>query len=298
MSYQKTIIEKLEKYKTMIYFLSPSYALYDSLKFKGADKDRRKDINSNLSNLIKVLNFLWAISLFAIFGAFDFKRRINMNSYKIYIDDLLFGIMFVVIPIVLCEILLKFYYRYYNMLEVYIKNSSKYKYYFLKEVKYIYRCMLVVGVCLLITSKRNVVLDFIIFFLLIVYYGVSRIIHFFVVFVPDIVGKIENGKSRDGQGIVRLVSLVIFSYLNLIIDYTILFYSLKWFGQMFMQGINMFGNDIYSIVDMLYYTIGCESLLANNYLVKIYVILLNVSIALIITGNLSVYLSTERKRSN
>ncbi len=298
MSYQKTIIEKLEKYKTMIYFLSPSYALYDSLKFKGADKDRRKDININLSNLIKVLNFLWAISLFAIFGAFDFKRRINMNSYKIYIDDLLFCIMFVVIPIVLCEILLKFYYRYYNMLEVYIKNSSKYKYYFLNEVKYIYRCMLVVGVYLLITSKRNVWLDFIIFFLLIVYYGVSRIIHFFVVFVPDIVGKIENGKNRDGQGIVRLVFLAIFSYLNLIIDYTILFYSLKWFGEMFMQGINMFGNDIYSIVDILYYTIGCESLLANNYLVKIYVILLNVSIALIITGNLSVYLSTERKRSN
>lgn len=298
MSYQKTIIEKLEKYRPMIYFLSPSYALYDSLKFKGTDKERRKDINSNLSILIKILNFLWAISLFAIFGAFDFKRRININSYKIYIDDLLFGIMFVVIPIVLCEILLKFYYHYYNMLEVYIKNSSKYKYYFLREVKYIYRFMIGVVLYLLIKSRRYVMLDFIIFFLLIVYYGVSRIIHFFIVFIPDIVVKIENGKSRDGQYIVRLVSLATFSYLNLIIDYTILFYSLKWFGERVMKGINMFGNDIYSIVDMLYYTIGCESLLANNYLVKIYVILLNISIALIITGNLSVYLSTERKKVN
>lgn len=301
MPYYKMLYNKLNKIKEIIYLLSPSYWLYQSLKCKNECNDKN-DINKDIANIIKILYLCLSITIFIMFSGFDLKKIILANEYRINYSQILFILITILIPMIIISNLLKLYKVFLEKRTEYLKSYSKIKYLFLKNLSLFIVLISIFTLFILVVDSRIFKLtskiEKITLILLILFYGVSRIIHFFVVFIPDIIRKVETGEKREGKGVVRLSLLAVFSYLNLIIDYTILFYALNIYSNKYLHNVIMFNNDISTIMDMLYYTISSDTISANYFLAKFYIIILNISITLIITGNLAVYLGMKKDENS
>ena len=84
------------------------------------------------------------------------------------------------------------------------------------------------------------------------------------------------------------------SLVSLILDYTILFYVLHTIGNELLN-IDMFSCDIENIVDMLYYTAGFGDINPEDFITKIFVMMKDIAMFMLLTGNLAIYLSIESK---
>ena len=318
------IERKIEKYKKLLYIISPSYWLYDSLKIKvklseegclhdsikikeelsGEDKIK----NDNIVNLMKYFYLALSVFIFSLFSIYDAKNRI-INNMKVEQSDLFFSVIYdllfsgisnllfiiimVVIPLLIVWYLLNKSKVTFEKIKDYIEKNNKFKFYMFKHIKFIYIVIIVCYLIILSDESKLFWIKFIGIIVIILFYGVSRPVHFALVFIKDIVKKLEKDERRDISGKIRLIFLCIGSYLNIIIDYSILFYSLRIFGVKYLGNLSMFGNDINSILDMMYCTIGYENLIANNYIIKIFIIIMMISITILITGNLAVYLNIK-----
>lgn len=108
------------------------------------------------------------------------------------------------------------------------------------------------------------------------------------------VKKTYRKEERDVDGKIRPIALAMVSLVNLILDYTILFYALHTIGNELLN-IDMFSCDIENIVDMLYYTAGFGDIKPESFITKILIMIKDTAMFMVLTGNLAIYISIYRK---
>lgn len=290
-----TVNNLIKKFKITLYVISPSFAFYNELKDrKNLNDKERKENNKNVSNLMKALYFSLTTFVILLFSIYDFTNRINEN--KTILSN---GIFLIIILLTFLLFLISLYFKrkYLKAMEKYMNNKHKIINMFLKRIEIIYVFGIASSIFLCIYTNNQANIEKYIFWILLYFYGVSRPVHFFLVFIPDFIKKLETNDGRDNEGKLRLIILAVFSYFNMVLDYTVLFYSLNILVGKYFNGMHIFDNNITNIIDMLYYTIGCNTLLANNFIMKFYAILLKLSVAILISGNLANYISMKEKQT-
>ncbi|GEP64130.1 hypothetical protein CBE01nite_18980 [Clostridium beijerinckii] len=293
--YYEKIEEFIKKYRWILYLLSPSFAVYNHLK------DEKSNINwkvhnGNLSNLMKALYLSLTIFILTIFSISDLKNIVNANPEGFSGSKLAFLIINIIMA-VLCWRSISFKNKYLKEIKEYILSKSKILYVVIKNIEVIYILAAFTLIFTYICNEdfRIASVEMYMLAILVYFYGVSRPIHFFLVFVPDLIVKMEKNKKKDEKGRLRLVIIAVLSYVNIILDYVVLYYVLNIFVYKYFNGINIFDNNIGNIIDMLYYTTDCDTLLANNSLMKFYSVILKLSSAVLITGNLALYISMGKE---
>lgn len=306
MSYYEKLDEFLNKKtnKYIIYVLSPTYALYNVMRIKErSKKQEHKNFNLYLSNNTKF--FFLALSLFIIsmISVYDIGNMKNMkhinNTYKVTY------ILLCTLPLYLSfnyflSLLKKVSFNSDNEESKYNKKYDCFKFIFGKKVIIIMN-LIFISYCLLnsagiIGFENNKILKLLLLFMSIYILGVSRPIHFMSVFILDILKKLTKGDKRDIDGKIRLVLLAIGSVVNIIVDYSILFYTLNTIGIEVFSISPMFNSDITNIVDMVYFTSGFSDIQPSNFITKILYMMKDISIFILMTGNLAIYLNMETKR--
>lgn len=282
-----------EKIQSIIYKLSPTYKLYNNMKIKG-----NRNFNEHLANNTKLFFLslsLFIVSMISIYDASNMKNKVYIGLY-----------------IVLCILPLFVSYNYFlasfekielNNEDLEKKDKKKYdrfKSLFSKKTVIIINITFILY-CIFnmfgINGFENVrILKFLLMIITIYIFVLSRPIHFFSVFILDILKKLTKGDKRDINGKIRLVLLTIGSVVNIVLDYSILFYMLNTIGTE-LSGIKpMFNIEIKNIVDMVYFTAGFSDIEAANFITKIFVMIKDISIFILMTGNLAVYLNIEIKK--
>lgn len=298
--YYEKIEEFIKKSRWILYLLSPSFAVYNYLKDEKVNINWKAH-NGNLSNLMKALYLSLTIFILTIFSISDLKNIVNADPEGFSGSKLAFCIITIIMA-VLCCCSISFKNKYLKEIKEYILSRSKILYVLIKNIEVLYLLVAFSLIFVYICNQDFQIasVEGYIFGILTYFYGVSRPIHFFLVFVPDLIVKIEKNKKKDEKGRLRLVFIAILSYVNIILDYMLLYYVLNIFVYKYFNGINIFDNNIGNIIDMLYYTTDCDTLLANNSLMKLYSVILKVSSAILITGNLALYISMgkEEKERN
>lgn len=298
--YYEKIENFIKKSRWILYFLSPSFAVYNYLKDEVVNINWKVH-NGNLSNLMKALYLSLTIFILTMFLVSDLKNIVNADPEGFSGSKLAFYII-VIIMTVLCYQSIYFKNKYLKEIKEYILSRSKILYVLIKNIEVLY-IVVAFGLIFIYICNEDFLIangEGYIFGILTYFYGVSRPIHFFLVFLPDLIVKMEKNKKKDEKGRLRLVIITILSYVNIILDYMVLYYVLNIFAYKYFNGINVFDNNIGNIIDMLYYTTDCDTLLANNSLMKFYSVILKVSSAILITGNLALYISMgkEAKETN
>lgn len=289
--YYKKAYGFIDKIKVLLWGFSPSFMLYKSMKDKVVINCNEKEYKSNVSNLMKALYFSLTACILVLFSIFDFKNRFYQKGGWTSYSNIAFLIITFIIPLITCFISVYYKNIYLNKIQQYI---SKLVYRILKNIEVLYVISLIISILMCFYTELHFNIgEEIILGVLAYYYGVSRPIHFFLVFVPDLIKKIETGAKRDNQGRVRLINITVLSYINMVLDYVVLYYVLNIFAYKYFNEVNVFSNSIKNIVDMLYYTVGCDTLLANNFIMKFYRIIFKASVTMLITGNLAEYISMK-----
>lgn len=297
--------------KSIINILSPTYALYNNMKIKGAriGVDKTIDVvkienskfNQNLANNTKL--FFLSLSLFIVsmISIYDIK---NMDD-KDYVYKILYALLFTIPMYMLFNFLLskfnKIDLKYKELEKKDKKNYIKFKFVFSKitiailNVVFILYCLSdMIGINYL---ENNKIVKLILLASSVYILAISRPIHFFSIFILDILKKLTEGDRRTINGKIRLVLLTIGSVVNIILDYSILFYTLNTIGIEFLDIKQMFTPGITNIVDMIYFTGGFSDIQADNFITKILVMLKDISIFILMTGNLAVYLNIEIEKT-
>lgn len=295
------IDKKIQDNKKNIYIISPSYWLYDSLKIGAEGEENiRKTINSKLANLMKYFYLSLSIFIFSLFSMYDARNRIieilKVKQVHLLLLLIYIGLIVIItigIPLVLVRYFLNKSKAAFEDISQHINENSKLKFYMFKYIKCIYILILVCYLSIILSGNKLGYIKPIGIIIIILFFGVSRPIHFALVFIKEVVKKFEIDKKMDKSRKLRLIVLCMASYLNLIIDYSILFYSLKILNNKYLGNITIFENDIKSIWDMIYFTVRNGDLVANNYIGRIFIIIMISSITILITGVLAAYLNIE-----
>ncbi|MDU2148125.1 MAG: hypothetical protein E7E58_08995 [Paeniclostridium sordellii] len=281
-SYYKKVRKFIKKFNVIFMVFAPTYAIYSCLKSKMPDRNDRYILSNDIKKFFLALSIntlawifmidlvyehnwinqlcLWLCFSISIFVSivFLFNVKNNFSNRKIskvtsiICEIILF--VFCALPIIAgCSILFKAPINYKYIIEKYIFS--------------------------------NIICGFIIYIL-----AISRPLHFFLVFIPDILKKIEKGEKRTGVGKARLLLIAVGSYINILIDYTILYYFLNKIGKHF-SGFS-------DILDILYKTSGCGDLNPSSMIAKILIIIQSASITILIAGNLAIYINMNTKQKN
>lgn len=294
--YYDSINSFIDKNKRIISILSPTFSIYNYSK-----KKEDREYNQILAENTK--KFFISISIFIILliSIFNFKQFDIVNKGNLIFKILYVGVCIVTPYIILHNIILKEY-----GITIDCNSNSKYekirasisKFVFSKSIPIIFNVFMLVYVLVIFSTSIYIEADLSIKIMLLlatVYiFGVSRPIQFFLVFIRDMVKKTYRKDERDIDGKIRLVILAMVSLINLVLDYTILFYALHTIGNELLH-IDMFSCRIETIVDMLYYTAGFGDINPESFITKILVMMKDIAMFMLLTGNLAIYVSIESK---
>ena len=262
-------------------------------------KNNNKVYNIRLANNTK--KFFMAMSLFIIILISEYNLKnlfINNNPNVLKYTYIIIG--FILPCFILNKIILKDYGMHINY------NCRKFKYIipqiiYSKNIKIMFTVIIILySIVLFFTNiflNIGYVVQWIFLILTIYIFGISRPIQFFLVFIRDILKKMYKKDERDIDGKIRLIILAIISFLNLVLDYSILFWTLDTLGYLILD-VKMFDNNINNIIEMIYYTSGCGDFNINNFIPMLFIIIKNISTFILITGNLALSLNIESKDSH
>ena len=277
--------------KFFISILSPTYFLYDSMKIKGD-----KEYNKELANNIKL--FFLSLSLFIIsmISLYDIS---NMDD-KSVIFKLSYILLCTLPTYIAFNYLLtsfkKIDLNYENLEKKDQKRYNRFKFIFSKKIFIIINLIFILYCCINIAGinffENSRFIKALLFVSTVYIFVISRPIHLFSVFILDMLKKLTQGDKRDIDGKIRLILLAIGSVINVILDYSILFYMLNTIGYEFYK-ISMFNGNVKNIVDMIYFTGGFSGIDASNFITRTLVMLKNISIFILMTGNLAIYLNID-----
>ena len=280
--------------KNIIYVLSPTYFLYDSIRIE-SNKDYKIELANNIKLFFLSLS-LFIISMISIYNIshMDGKSNIIKISY----------ILLCIIPIYL---LFNYFLNSFKQIDLNYedleekdkKSYSKFKFIFSKKIVMVVNAIFVLYCCINIVDRNflnnSVIIKSILFISSIYIFAISRPIHLFSVFILDMLKKLTEGDKRDVDGKIRLILLAIGSVINIVLDYSILFYMLNTIGAELFN-TTMFDCDVNNIIDMIYFTGGFEEINASNFITRVLVMLKNISIFILMTGNLAIYLNIEEEK--
>ena len=297
--YLNKINDFIEKNKKVISGLSLTFSIYNYSR-KNEDKDYNKALANNTKKLFLSIS-LYIIMLISIFNftKMIFYKEKNLVLTIIYMIICIIGPLFAYNKIIL---------KNYGI-NIECNGESKFeklrcflsKKMYNKKITMILNIFIFIYIYIMIKTDifKNVDLSIKYFLLIVTIYifGISRPIQFFLVFIRDIIKKTYRKDERDENGKIRLIILAIISFINLIFDYSILFYTLNTIGSEILN-ITMFKCNTNNIVDMIYYTAGFGEINPENFITKILVIMKNVATFMLITGNLAIYVSIDSKDKN
>lgn len=282
--------------KKIISILSPTFSIY----FYSKKRDDNEYNNKLADNTKRFFVSLSTLIIFLI-SIFNFRQLCIVNEENSMFKVLYAGVCIVIPYIILHSIILKEY-----GISIDSNSNSKYekirasisKIVFSESIPKIFNVIILIYILIIVNSNTYVEYPFIIKLMILVatiyIFAISRQIQFFLVFIRDMVKKAYRKEERDIDGKIRLITLAMVSLLNLILDYTILFYALHTIGNELLN-IDMFSCNIENIVDMLYYTAGFGDINPESFITKIFVMMKDIAIFMLLTGNLAIYLSIERK---
>lgn len=281
--------------------ISPSYYLYSILKFDYSTNYetliKQKEFNRILADNVKnfylmvVLNTLLVINVNEIYEGRNYMSRYNM----------FFSLL---ICCVLIFLTFKFSNRIY-FVEDYGTNIEfsivqKVYLFIMKKgnVLNIFIILLFLLITVLSKNYRGFFTDIIIY-LLIYYYGLSRISHLFLVFVDDIFKDKEKddlfkNEPYDKSYIKanRKAYIVIMSYISIALEYSVLYYILNSKYGMFSNSFsNWFESFYYSIATIT--TLGYGDYYPTNNLSQLYVIIQIISGMFLLVFTLVRYMNEE-----
>ena len=282
--------------KKIISILSPTFSIY----FYSKKRDS-KEYNHELADNTK--KFFASLSIFIILliSIFNFKQLYIINEND-FMSKVLYMVLCIIAPyIILQRIILKEY-----GIAIGCNSNSKYekiresisKFVFSKNIPKILNVIMLIYILIIFSSNTYREVHFIIKSIILIatifIFGISRPIQFFLVFIRDMLKKTYRKYEIDIDGKIRLIILAMASLVSLILDYTILFYVLHTIGNELLN-IDMFSCDIENIVDMLYYTAGFGDINPEDFITKIFVMMKDIAMFMLLTGNLAIYLSIESK---
>ncbi|CEO08405.1 hypothetical protein [Paraclostridium sordellii] len=277
--------------KIFINILSPTYLLYNSMKIKG-----NNEYNKELANNTKL--FFLSMSLFTIsmISIYDIS---NLNG-----ESGIFKLSYIILCTLPTYIAFNYFLTSFKKIDLNYENLEKkdqkrynrFKFIFSKKIFIIINIIFILYCCINIAGinffENSSVIKVILFGGSIWIFAISRPIHLFSVFILDMLKKLTQGYKRDIDEKIRLILLAIGSVINIILDYSILFYMLNTIGFEFYK-IPMFNVNVKNIADMIYFTCGFSGIDASNFITRSLVILKNISIFIIMTGNLAIYLNID-----
>lgn len=281
-SYYKKIKDFIHKYRILINILAPTYMIYSYLKNKMTTREDKY----LLANDIK--KFFLALSIY-ILSTLSMIDLIYENKQT---DKLFMGIFFIM-GIISSIILI------INFSDNYSEEKINKKISVIKNT--VLTIFIIIPLWILICILFSIPIDYkyivenYIFtsytYLIVIYIlAISRPLHFIMVFIPDIFRKIEKPEQRSGVEKVRLLLIAIGSYVNIITDYSILYYFINKASKNF--------NEVGNIIDILYKVVGYGELDPLSMVAKILIIMQMASITILITGNLAMYISIDTKKNS
>ena len=281
-SYYKKIKDFIHKYRILINILAPTYMIFSYFK----NKMTKREDKYTLANDIK--KFFLALSIY-ILSVLSIIDLIYENKQA---DKLFMGIFFI-IGIISSTILLSNFSNNYS--EDKINKTIK----VIKNIVITIFSIIPLGILICILFRIPVDYKYIVenyifqsyTYLAVIYsLAISRPLHFIIIFIPDIFRKIEKPEQRSGTEKVRLILIAIGSYINIITDYSILYYFINKASKNF--------NEVGNIIDILYKVVGCGELDPISMVAKILIIMQMASITILITGNLAMYISIDTKNNS
>mgnify|MGYP005883804503 CR=1 FL=1 len=305
--YYKKIDDLRKKYNKVIGLVSPSFKFYYSLRdeanYLSKDENKNKRIHNRIiSEIMKYFYLTISIFIFTFFSLLNLRSRIihsYQNDINFLISNIIFFITFIALPLYLVFYLSRKIKSKVEKIEDiknirYLKNKGIF--FLLKMIKNIY---IIITILIIILIYHPIYLDlnnnyiYVITVIVLAFYGISRPIHFFVVFIPDIFKKFENGVLENNSQKLRLILIAIGSYINIILDYSILFYICNKINSIF--GERVYFEGVTSIFDMTYILLGNGEFLSDNFILKVWYVIMQITIVVLISGNLAIYLSSEVK---
>ncbi|RDY25830.1 hypothetical protein CHL78_016165 [Romboutsia weinsteinii] len=282
--------------KKIISILSPTFSIYFYSK-KRDDKEYNHELADNTKRFFASLS----IFIILLISIFNFKQLYIVNENNSMSKILYIGLCIIGPYIILQSIILKEY-----GIAIGSNSNSKYekirarisKFVFSKNIPRIFNVLMLIYILIIFGSNTYRDIHFIIKSMILIatifIFGISRPVQFFLVFIRDMLKKTYRKYERDIDGKIRLIILAMVSLVSLILDYTILFYALHTIGNELLN-IDMFSCDIENIVDMLYYTAGFGDINPESFITKILVMMKDIAMFMLLTGNLAIYLSIESK---
>lgn len=309
-TYYEEIKNFIEKQKKSLIILSPTFSIYNYSKIKG-----KNNFNKELADVTKKFFIMLALYNFILIGIYDVYRMIKINQ-KNYILIAIFSAISIAIPYFFIKKVISKDYKINLIQKKGNTLQSKIRIFiitkiFNQKIINIFDLITIIFLSIVLIAimfpdtvlvndifqRFNIITKGILFFIVIYIYAVSRPIHFFLVFIRDIIKKTYKKDERDTDGKIRLIILSIGSYINLMLDYTILFYTFNTIG-IELLGMQMFDCKVNNVLDMLYYTSGFGEINPVNFMTKTLVMIKEVSIFTLITGNFAIYLAIDSKKNN
>lgn len=282
--------------KKIISILAPTFSIYFYSK-KRDDKVYNQKLADNTKRFFASLSTL----IILLISIFNFKQVDTVNEENLIFKALYIGMCIVIPYIILYSIILKEY-----GITIESNSNSKYekirasisKFVFSKNIPKIFNLIILIYIITIFSTNiyrdTYFIIKLIMLLSTVYIFGISRPIQFFLVFIRDMVQKTYRKEERDIDGKIRLIGLAMVSLVNLVLDYTILFYALQTIGNELLN-IDMFSCNIENIVDMLYYTAGFEDINPASFITKLFVMMKGIAMFMLLTGNLAIYLSIESK---
>ncbi len=282
-------IKNVIKILLMILF-SPTFYFYEFLKKKGNSKKYKGVLADNIKRFYLVVCF-FILSTIGIYEFLNYKIYNNLNIYGLKISERYIVLILSMVSLV------------FSIFFIYKINKTREK----KEINKYINCMMfvlgfvaVVCICsIFIKSYENI------FGIIAMYYfGISRVVHFFLNFIGDIFKNNNQDEKKSNQGKNKLsidekkqrkLYYVLMSYVSLLIEYGVLYYLLDKCGE------KMFSNSLVSILNSIYYsvvtitTIGYGEYFPTNVISRIYVVLQIVSGMFLLGVSLATYMNQEEK---
>lgn len=294
-------IEKNIKNNSLIKIFSPSYALYNKLQDREETLNigrlqKQKRHNRYVANLMKHLYFLIAIYFFILFLKLNFNRIMLHGVEYSLLYNILLMIFFIIVPFYIMSVITKqitdtVELIRYNCICNYRRHYLIYD--ILTNIRIENLIVMDITIIGLIGSNFHIsnMSRQLLVYGLIYYFGVSRPIHFIVVFIPNFIKKLESNTVVNSKHRVRLLLLTIGSYINIILDYTILFYICNNIFISSGSGFEVVG--VNTIFDVMYILVNNSEFTTNNILLKFWFVIMKVSIFILLSGNLALFLNSK-----